>query len=113
MRRLAFALAAALPLWPGAAMALMTGNDLWEPCQQATGNGSLCLAYVAGIAEALELEGKICLSHRNVTYDQVTDIVVKYLRDHPEERHYDAARLFGSVLKNTFPCKWGEQPLYK
>ena len=35
---------------------------------------------------------------------QIVDVVVKYLKDHPENRHSDAAILVAVALMKTFPC---------
>ncbi len=41
----------------------------------------------------------------NVTNGQVSDVVIKYLRDHPEERHILAAILVVKAMAEAFPCK--------
>ncbi len=40
-----------------------------------------------------------------VTNGQVRDVVVKYLKDHPEERHFLASILAVKALSKAFPCK--------
>src|SRR5262249_43636035 len=78
------------------------GNQLyaWVPDYEAMShqeehadrmNAGLFAGFVVGVTEALEYrEGgtyrTICFS-KNVTNQEDADVVVKYLRDHPEERH--------------------------
>lgn len=40
----------------------------------------------------------------NVTNGQMEDIVVKYLKDHPDERHMLAAILVVKAMTKAFPC---------
>ncbi|UCD68921.1 MAG: hypothetical protein JSW48_02125 [Betaproteobacteria bacterium] len=40
----------------------------------------------------------------NVTVGQVAAIVIKWLEDHPEDRHYSADSLVKAALEEAFPC---------
>ncbi len=40
-----------------------------------------------------------------VTVGQITKVVVKYLKDHPEKLHLGAGLLTMTALKDAFPCK--------
>ena len=42
---------------------------------------------------------------RGITVGQLVEVVVNYLRDHPEARHYAANSVAGVALKQAFPCK--------
>ena len=44
-----------------------------------------------------------CIPNR-VTDRQTTDVVVRYLKEHPEQRHYAAANLVAETLAEAFPC---------
>jgi hypothetical protein len=62
--------------------------------------------------EAAEAAHSKSLSGRTVYCDpgrmasgQVRDVFVKYLRDHPEERHQIAELLFLLAMQKAFPCR--------
>jgi Rap1a immunity proteins len=103
---LAFALTMALS--PGAALAL-DGNDVLRTCENTSGyNEGFCLGYLLGVVDSL-MNGAaplICNNDRtgNVTFAQMRDIVLKYLRDHPENRHCGAIDITYVALRNLFPC---------
>jgi hypothetical protein len=71
-----------------------------------------CHAYIQGAsdavqttARALHMEyGPFCLP-REIQAGQITDVVINYLRTHPEEQHYSAADEVSLALMTTFPCK--------
>jgi Rap1a immunity proteins len=93
-------------LWPASAFsgAFLTGNDLFSRCSTEGNNGEIsCLGYIEGVADLMTALDKTCLSG-NVTSRQATDIVMKYLRDHPESRHYSASSIAGLALQQAFPC---------
>lgn len=50
-------------------------------------------------------EAKLFCSPDSVTVGQATDIVEKYLIDHPEERSEQAFIIAMNALKAAFPCK--------
>jgi len=104
-------------LWPASAFSqashttFRTGNELYESCISKTNSSQtnsaqniFCLAYVAGIFDALESLRMTCRPNE-VTMGQAQDMIANYLRDHPEARHVAAADIVGSVLLKTFPCK--------
>jgi hypothetical protein len=41
----------------------------------------------------------------HVSLDEVKDVVVKYLREHPEKRNSDADDSTSIALTSAFPCK--------
>jgi hypothetical protein len=88
------------------AQGFLSGNQLYERCvaDMNTVANSYCIGYVAGIADVLSASKITCASD-GVTVGQVTDIVVKYLRDHPEKRHYAAQDQVGTALMQAFPCQ--------
>jgi hypothetical protein len=105
-------------MWSGsafAAQAFFTGDDLLHQC-----NGSrdgervlvgkdyyyaigVCVGYVMGISDMLSTSGTIC-AVQHFSASQMGDIVIKYLRDHPERRHYSASDEIEVALKNALPC---------
>lgn len=86
----------------------LTGNALLRTICDRQGE-STCLAYIRGVAEGLKVsEGSgaarlFCLPVGG-DYGQARDVVVKYLNDHPEQRHYPAAYLVSFALTQAFPC---------
>jgi hypothetical protein len=85
--------------------AFETGNRLLGYCTtSAPGPAEMvCLGYVEGVADDMEAKRMICLP-AHVTTGQLEDIVVRYLREHPESRHLVASELIAGALLETFPC---------
>lgn len=99
-----------------AAQAFFTGDDLLHHC-----NGSrdgervlvgedyyyalgVCVGYVMGVTDMLSMSGTIC-GAQHVSASQMGDIVIKYLHNHPETRHYSASDEVEAALKNAFLCR--------
>jgi hypothetical protein len=90
----------------------MTGNTLLEACESKDAfQHALCLGYIQGATDIDAMDGatfperrRSCVTE-NVTNGQIEDVVVKYLRDHPEERHLLAAILVVRAVAKAFPCK--------
>ena len=89
-----------------------TGNDLLESCE-STGHfeQAFCLGYITGVTDLDGADGSVFPERRrscvaeNVSNGQVRDVVVKYLKDHPEERHIQASILIVKAMAQAFPCK--------
>jgi hypothetical protein len=62
-----------------------------------------CAGYVAAMSDALVATGHACMP-ADVTVQQAVDVVMKYLRDHPEQRQYSAWYLGRTALSLRFPC---------
>lgn len=99
------------------------GNELMRNCQSAikfddTGNlnepfrtGS-CFGVVSGVMGSLAMlnpwlpnEHKICFPENGVTNGQAARIVVKLMKDYPEQMSADEVVLITLALKFAFPCK--------
>ena len=71
---------------------------------------SAATGFVLGVADTLRGFGdsrtglQFCLPSE-ATRGQVIDLVLAYLRDHPELRHYTAWSLTAAALSLAFPCK--------
>ena len=101
-----FMLASALLIFPENARSQSvfdTGNDLLSMCDDKLG-GSHCLGTAVGYADMLFWMKLIC-STGTITKGQVIDIIKKYIRDNPAERHKAAAGLAYAALTKAFPCK--------
>jgi hypothetical protein len=90
------------------ATAYLNGNELYSACQS---DKSVCGYYVAGVSDthdALQAVGRsprtIC-TPSGVTLEQMTDVVIAYLRDRPDQRHNQAGALALTALRRTFPCR--------
>ncbi len=105
---------AALVLWAGEAGAreLGTGNGLLALCEsKELWENATCNGFVAGAnssykvlkaAEAIKAD-IYCLPD-GVSYEQLTRVVTKYLREHPAELHYSSGASVILALKGAFPC---------
>lgn len=113
-----------LTFLPCGAMAEISGNQLLNTCE-ITEDG-ICLGFVSGAVAGLNfggirvvmLEGidgankaeaslnaaiGICPPD-GVDTGQTVDVVIKYLKAHPESRHQPAVRLVRESLAEAFPC---------
>jgi len=85
-----------------------SGNTLLERCNA---DFNYCQGYVVGLADAIEdltnwgqIKNCQIKLTAGITGKQLADIFIKYLREHPEERHYTAGSIIISRLKEVFPC---------
>ena len=70
-----------------------------------------CRWYIQGFVDASVIHRApepgmsttICLPDAP-NYDQIIRVVVKYLRDHPEDLHHPRSALMYFALKTAFPC---------
>ena len=76
------------------------------------GEVSFCLGLMQGITQTnllyqrdLGENAEFCLPAGGITNGQAARIVVKYLRDHPEDLHRHEFVLAFWAFKEAFPCK--------
>ncbi len=100
---------AAEPAPKKTAFADASGNYVYSACTDATsGAATACSNYVMGVADTLNMIGEdlgipvIC--NQGVVVKQIVDVVTNYLRADPENRHFSAAWLTATALKEAFPC---------
>jgi hypothetical protein len=85
------------------------GNQLLDECNPASGYNSfasgMCIGYVTATVDTLSfIPGMgFCLPLAS-TKGQIRDVVLKYLQDHPADRHSVAASLVTVALWESFPC---------
>ena len=85
----------------------LTGNNLLDTCEESDG---ACLGYVMGVADRISSEQALPKAKQVIcvpveaTGKQVKDVVVKYLRSQPEQRHLPAPALVWNALQKSFPC---------
>lgn len=103
-------------LWGGPVAAapstfsLSTGNDLLVVCEDEASNVSfgICYGFILGVlsrdrlAGAISPGGQIVCLPANVSNSQTKDVVVQYLKSHPNFRHYDAGQLVMKALDEAF-----------
>ena len=102
---------AASPQVPLLSKMFVSGNELYSYCQSASSvDQGICTGYIGGVVDsqitvltALKLHNPVC-GPQNVTTGEMKDIVLRSLREHPEERHYTAASLVLGALAEAFPC---------
>jgi len=90
------------------------GNDLLERCEGITKSPVIdsydsgwCLGFITGMTtmglSTPDSPFHIC-SPKDFTLGQGARIIVKYLKDHPAELHYQDALLAMWALQEAFPC---------
>jgi hypothetical protein len=62
-----------------------------------------CEAYVAGIADGLQAEGKVCVGPR-VTADRLLPVALLWINGHSANGGYPASWQIRNGLTNAFPC---------
>ena len=83
--------------------AFYSGNDLHQACNDTGSDRWGCNGYIAAAADGLSAMGRICPPER-VTTTKAMDIVVRNLRDRPEDRHLGAFALAWTALAAVWPC---------
>jgi hypothetical protein len=97
--------AAALSQDDGTSTSFKNGTELYQACTVSDSvHTSFCIGYVMGVSDSLQSLHLTC-SPKQATGRQVTDLVVSYLRDHPDARQYVAAQEVTLALVKAFPCK--------
>ena len=99
-------LATALLAAPAAAHAArLDGNALMAKCSTADTKG--CFIYLEGFNAALSefpISGRPACVPEGVTGSQMRDVVLKLLRDEPQNRERPAARLIMRAFAKAWPC---------
>lgn len=101
---------AAVPTRGFGASHFQSGNSLlaYHDSKNLSEQG-IALGYIVGISDVLEghaINGwRACSPANGVTQGQVRDVVVQWLRAHPEKRHFGADGLVAEALQTAFPCK--------
>ena len=97
-------LAAVVVLGVSSPAGAMTGSELREYC--AT-RWDLCHGFIVGAAEMfryqMEVTNPICFGD-DVTSEQVHDVVINYLEEHPEVRQEHALILVTWAIREAFDC---------
>jgi len=104
MTRIA-ALAVACLLAAGAAHAQRVSNVLGVTLMKAcTGaDTKACDAYVDGYGDAISGHGVACIPIP-ATGTELRDVLVHYLKNHPEDQHEKAATIVKKAFSKAYPC---------
>ena len=90
-----------------AAGSWVNGNELKKYCSSNSYERGICLGFTSAVANIVANEPvagwRACIPD-GVTRGQLRDIMVKFLDDHPEELHLEAASLAARAYKEAFPC---------
>jgi len=99
------------------AAVIWSGNEIHKLCQAYKGAnqfpaGAGCSFYISGAAQTLvmndDVEGNTLRQPcpaKGVTNEQIVDVVVKWLNDHPEKRELPAPYIIMESLTKAFPCE--------
>jgi hypothetical protein len=107
MTRIAVLIAACLLATAAHAQSVskVKGVTLMKACTGAS--TTVCDAYVDGIRDTIEAEGKAaalaCIPVAT-TGNELRDVLVHYLKNHPEDEHVDAANIFPKAFSKAYPC---------
>jgi Rap1a immunity proteins len=102
--------AAAFLLWfafdtPGKAN-FVSGNFLLEACEKTDKvSDAFCIGTILAYYDMLYEAGEYCGDESQRTSGQIRDVVVKFLREHPEHRDTRASGLGFIALTDAFNCK--------
>lgn len=83
--------------------AFFDGNEMIELGEE---NPVALGMYVAGAADFAMGMHMVCVPNR-AQVGQLRDVVIKYLDEHPEHRHYSADSIVVTALREGFPCESG------
>jgi hypothetical protein len=82
----------------------ITGNELLASLEnKEPGVRVYGLGYLSAVADMTR--GTIQCPNPNVTYGQAQDVVIKFVKENPEIRHFPASQIVTFILKQTWPCK--------
>jgi len=107
MTRIAFALACVLAAGAAQAQRIsnVRGTTLMKAC---TGpSPTACDAYVDGFGDAIKAEGKehaLACIPTAATGTELRDVLVHYLKNHPEDQHIEAGIIASRAFSKAYPC---------
>ncbi|MGY3437026.1 MULTISPECIES: Rap1a/Tai family immunity protein [unclassified Marinovum] len=92
----------------GSPASAQDGNFLFRQCtNNAVDSKAMCAGFVGGAAGLIPYaplySSAVCLPS-GVTYPQMVDVVIAFLRNNPARRHEFASPLIARALAEAFPC---------
>lgn len=86
-------------------LSTITGAMLAQECARDRGMVlDVCVSYVLGVADALQLERRTCRPGSDAATLQTITIVRRYISNHPENWGWHPSMLVRTPLMNAFPC---------
>src|SRR5689334_19400539 len=84
---------------------ISNGNGLLYMCNfdRGTWQNAMCAGYITAIDDTSQVLGKVC-PPGNSSRQQAMDVVIKGLREHPEDRAELSVGLIAQYLRAAFPC---------
>lgn len=83
---------------------LKAGLEGWvSDDSDETVRDAVAFGYVIGVHDAMS--GALVCSGDDVTQGQVVEVVLKYLRSHPETLNNSADAVVVAALKGVWPCR--------
>ena len=84
------------------------GNVLYRQCTATSAIEQVaCHQFIIGVVDGINLASETGLEPftlpTNVKGEQVKDVVLRYLRDFPERRHWSGAVLVWNAMRGAFP----------
>jgi hypothetical protein len=76
-----------------------SGNDLWEWCVRDP--DGFCFGYIVG---AIDQDSTSLCIPKGAAFVQTRDVVVAYLKNNPENRHFHATTVLLLALREAWPC---------
>jgi len=103
----------ALACFCSSASAEFKGNDLKQYCSfypRHTESTAMCTGYIAGTLDMVRgvnqtFKSNSACEPSGVTGEQLIEMSIKYLNEHPEQLHRVAAGLIWNMYVKAFPCK--------
>jgi hypothetical protein len=87
----------------------LSGNNLFSSCQTNEAMNSLCTSYIMGAIDMSVMAGgnilgwKSCIP-RGVSPEQTKDVVILWIENNPQHRHFAGAYLVQRAVRDAFPC---------
>ena len=91
---------------PDLSLSFLKGNALYEKCTgQVQADKMFCLGYIDGVVEIFfgTKHGPPC-PPAGISDQQVKDVVINYLKAHPEKRNYTAATTVVVAVGDAWRC---------
>jgi hypothetical protein len=94
---------------PGGYPSFLNGNKLLALCEGDTGGRTDCIAYLEGVVDGWRFvnyladpDTPVCAA--DAVGNQLRDVVVNYLKAHPEHRDDPAAALVTDAITEAWHC---------
>lgn len=88
---------------------VLSGNWLYNLCNN---NKTYCFTYIVGYTRGIydigyydsnqKPEDILCIKKKNITFEQMTDVVTKYIKNNPQERHKYLGDIIFNALQKAF-----------